>query len=584
MATVSCGYNNMDEGTSEIIGIKKATLEYGDIKEEVKLPKKLRGMSRYDTASLSFMVPEKSGNKLYVKSFFSNLKIYCDNELIDELGKDGTYPGYMKFPPPEAKMITIPEKCRGKKLILQYNTNNAGVLHIDKPVISGTAGVRKNILEEYGVIFLTALFLMMAGFIFVFRAIAILPFERIGIIYLWMGLFYMLVGTWSFGKNVITFFLVRNASMLYVITFWSRYALMIPLCCFIIAVIKMRHEKYIKTALGVFVIFLFIASMLQLTGTVMFWELLTAFNIIGITGIAALLIEVYLQWRESRSITAMLLMIAVSVLMVSDITEFLNMRYHLFEAHIGFLQFGAVFFYFMMGAISSIYFRDSITIRGEERRKTRMLELMRIRVEQDKRHYESVARSADLIKRQRHDLRHQLMAMRDLAEDRNRDKLLEYLDELIDATKIKSDEIYCENRAVNAIVQHGVYVGEKNGIEMSVKLVVPESSETISDSELVVVFGNMIENAVEACKRMSSGKRFITIRSVEQYGTLVITMDNSYNGKILLKDGNYISSKRNEVGTGLGSVKSVAREHGGNASFEHSNDGIFRSSVYLRIS
>ena len=48
------------------------------------------------------------------------------------------------------------------------------------------------------------------------------------------------------------------------------------------------------------------------------------------------------------------------------------------------------------------------------------------------------------------------------------------------------------------------------------------------------------------------------------------------------RDGKYLSSKRDDFGVGLGSIRAVARKRGGDARFEP--DGrVFRSSVYLRV-
>jgi sensor histidine kinase regulating citrate/malate metabolism len=111
---------------------------------------------------------------------------------------------------------------------------------------------------------------------------------------------------------------------------------------------------------------------------------------------------------------------------------------------------------------------------------------------------------------------------------------------------------------------------------------VPEYPEQISDSNLCVILGNLFENAIEACGRMTEGHKFIRLRSRLQYGTLTVTMDNSFNGVVSQKDGKFLSSKRNEIGTGLQSVSAIAEKHGGGASFE--TDGmVFLSSVYLRL-
>ena len=171
--------------------------------------------------------------------------------------------------------------------------------------------------------------------------------------------------------------------------------------------------------------------------------------------------------------------------------------------------------------------------------------------------------------------------MRSYSEDASSEKLTDYIDTLI--AEIPTEQVsYCENAAVNAIVSHYAALAVKNSIELSVKLTVPEHTEQITDSSLCVIFGNLLENGIEACNRMTEGKKFIRLHSRLQYETLTITMDNSFDGAVNKQGERFVSSKRNELGTGLASVSAMAKKRGGGTSFEA--DGlVFLSSVYVRI-
>ena len=81
---------------------------------------------------------------------------------------------------------------------------------------------------------------------------------------------------------------------------------------------------------------------------------------------------------------------------------------------------------------------------------------------------------------------------------------------------------------------------------------------------------------------MKEGKRFIRLRSRLQYDILTVTMDNSFDGVARQKDGQFLSSKREEIGTGLRSVTAMAGKYGGGTSFK-TDGNIFLSSVYFKI-
>ena len=95
------------------------------------------------------------------------------------------------------------------------------------------------------------------------------------------------------------------------------------------------------------------------------------------------------------------------------------------------------------------------------------------------------------------------------------------------------------------------------------------------------MFANLLENAVEACGRITGGKKFIRLSSSLEYGVLTITMDNSFDGHVQIENGRYRSSKREDFGVGLTSIQTVAQECGGEAWFE-ADGRVFHSAVYLR--
>jgi sensor histidine kinase regulating citrate/malate metabolism len=239
-------------------------------------------------------------------------------------------------------------------------------------------------------------------------------------------------------------------------------------------------------------------------------------------------------------------------------------------------------FVLITSVVGGGFIRDALKLRSDEQRLKYEMELMEYRMEEQKKHQQLLLENQETVRAQRHDLRHQLAVIRSFSQQDGDPRLTEYLDTLIAEIPSERGRLYCENAAVNAVVSHYAAQAEKQGVELSIQLTVPERTEQISDSNLCVILGNLFENAIEACGRMTEGRRFIRLRSRLQYGVLTIVMDNSFNGKALKKDGKFLSSKRDEIGTGLQSVTAMAEKHGGGAGFEA--DGlVFRSSVYVRL-
>lgn len=207
--------------------------------------------------------------------------------------------------------------------------------------------------------------------------------------------------------------------------------------------------------------------------------------------------------------------------------------------------------------------------------------LLEIQMEEQKKHSLLILENAKQTRQMRHDLRHQLTAIQAMVGNEN-PQLTAYISTLIHAIP-STVKAYCENPTVNAVVSHYAHICQRGGISFTAQLVVPAHNSHVSDSSLCVIFGNLLENAVEACGRMTEGKRYIRLSSVLEHGVLTITMDNSFDGKARLQDGVFYSHKRmNFSGIGLSSIRAVARAHQGDARFE-AKGSVFLSSAYVKL-
>ena len=241
----------------------------------------------------------------------------------------------------------------------------------------------------------------------------------------------------------------------------------------------------------------------------------------------------------------------------------------------GLLACVLVICYVLLQAIDSLQKQIAL-----EQRLTFERELLEMQMEEEEKRSLLLMETAQQTRQMRHDLRHHLRLIQAMAGDEN-PNLTAYLSELIrDIPAAVRD--YCENQAVNAIVSHYAALCREQGIQTDIRLSVPTRTEQTTDPELCVIFGNLIENALEACGRMTEGKKFIHLGSRVDMGLLTIIMDNSFHGQFKQEHGKYLSSKRDDFGVGLSSIQAVARKRGGDARFE-TDGNVFHSSVYMQI-
>ena len=173
----------------------------------------------------------------------------------------------------------------------------------------------------------------------------------------------------------------------------------------------------------------------------------------------------------------------------------------------------------------------------------------------------------DETKAMRHDMHHHFVLIDGFLKSKQYDELSAYVEEYQDAIGTNEPEFYSKNSVVNILARHYEMLSERNRIRFDVRCDVKEDIQ-ISDADLCVVLSNLLENALEACVRIKTGRRFIRLGLTNMGDDLVIRVENSMDGKVQQKGKTFLSSKETDrTGYGLASVRSIAFRHGGTTTF-----------------
>jgi sensor histidine kinase regulating citrate/malate metabolism len=117
------------------------------------------------------------------------------------------------------------------------------------------------------------------------------------------------------------------------------------------------------------------------------------------------------------------------------------------------------------------------------------------------------------------------------------------------------------------------------GIKVETQIDLPKKN-AVADMDLCVIFANAIENAVNACKRVSnSNGRTIKIFCAPKNDKLFIQITNDFEGTVLFLDEMPVSIEKNH-GLGTKSIAAVAQAYAGIYSFT-AQAGVFTTSVIL---
>lgn len=245
------------------------------------------------------------------------------------------------------------------------------------------------------------------------------------------------------------------------------------------------------------------------------------------------------------------------------------------------LNIGNAIFLFVINAGACLVYYVIVKLINEQEKNIRLSENNH-RLAMQNLQYENLQEKIADARRAKHDVRHHISLMQEYVRNKEYDKLEKYLNSYQQSLPDDTLISFCENKAVNAVMLYFAQAAKNADIDYDVKAVIPEKI-AIDETDLSVLFGNLIENAIDACKAESSDNKKIVIRAMTDEYTLCLGIENTFTGTIK-KDlsGVLFSSKHIGYGIGVESVKSIAEKYGG-AYRSEVKDGMFMSSVLLNL-
>lgn len=183
----------------------------------------------------------------------------------------------------------------------------------------------------------------------------------------------------------------------------------------------------------------------------------------------------------------------------------------------------------------------------------------------------------------RHDFRHHLVILQGLMTQSQYRSAADYIERYLGNKDICPVHTYCANTAVNALLNYYLQTAREHSVHVTASICLPKSF-SMPDVDFCTILGNLLSNALESCLRQESGVPAISV-NISPAGQSMITLciRNSYSHEIREQDGQFISSKRGDVGIGTSSVRYLTERYHGFLNFRHEN-GIFEASVFLNPS
>lgn len=212
---------------------------------------------------------------------------------------------------------------------------------------------------------------------------------------------------------------------------------------------------------------------------------------------------------------------------------------------------------FLLLSVILLFVSYQSTVQKEN--TIRFLQSEADRIETDQRYYSVLEKQNENLRIYAHDMKKHLNAIRALNQDAQIDS---YLDQMSERLREYSQIGNSGNRMLDVICSKYAAECETKHIELHTDFRTANFSY-IEDYDLVTVFGNLLDNAVEAAEKAE--ERYITVKTAQKNHYDVVVIQNSCAVPPQAENRELQTTKeRRELhGLGLKSVSGVLQKYGG---------------------
>lgn len=193
-------------------------------------------------------------------------------------------------------------------------------------------------------------------------------------------------------------------------------------------------------------------------------------------------------------------------------------------------------------------------------------------------YYSEVEKRNEEVQNLRHDMKNKLFGLHYLLEKGDMKTFSEQIGLFCRELEQIDEGSYCANPVVDSVLRIKLCGAKAEGIEIQTHIRIPKRIQ-LEYGDIGVLYGNLLDNAIEACRKVPVEQRFIRLENKYLSGKLLLVIVNSKTGE---KNKNLTTTKQDEYyhGRGTQSVRRVVEKYNGTVSF--TDQGVvFEVSVML---
>lgn len=195
-------------------------------------------------------------------------------------------------------------------------------------------------------------------------------------------------------------------------------------------------------------------------------------------------------------------------------------------------------------------------------------------------HYQELSGMQDRIKSIHHDMKNHLDAIALMADEAPTDNIKQYISALNQEIADTSYVVSTGNFALDALLSAKISNILEKRIPLEKKIILP-SGINLTYEDSIIILGNVLDNAIEACGKIPEEMRWIKLEIQYMEHSLLIRLANPICVKANLTEGLPVTTKDNDIhGFGLKNVQEAISKYHGVFDISQS-DNVFLVKILL---
>ena len=181
--------------------------------------------------------------------------------------------------------------------------------------------------------------------------------------------------------------------------------------------------------------------------------------------------------------------------------------------------------------------------------------------------YQEMLKSRKVV----HDMKNHILALKKYDQEQNWSGLHEYLNELSDDMLEYNFHVWTGNHMLDMILNQKEKDAQNQNTVMQIDTEV-FSTLPFTDREIISLFGNLLDNALEACEKINDKERWIKIKIKKKNLLLYIEIANALEQMPKQIQKEFVSNKKDKGlhGYGIKNIQDIVKKY----------DGLFQYKVY----